>query len=78
MERFWILVTLIAVLAGCSDVIPEKQCDPDRRCTPEDAPVCGADGQWYECGLVAQCEQVAVTFDEGTCGGRPPGTPLNR
>ena len=75
----WItcLIVLTAV-AGCRGDHPEKQCDPERRCTAADAPVCGDDGVWYECGLVADCHEVAVTLNESSCGDLPDFPPDDR
>ncbi len=71
-----ICLCLIAVFVlSCSDSLPEKQCDPDRRCTNTDELACGADGQWYECALVADCHGVAVVFGDGTCETSTPPPP---
>jgi hypothetical protein len=68
MMKRVLLFVFFAAATGCFDTAsPEKQCDPSRRCVADDTPVCGGDGVWYECALVAECEQVAVVFDESIC-----------
>lgn len=68
--RALIAFTLL-FFVGCSDNLPQKQCDPARRCDGDDAPVCGDDGRWYECALLADCEEVPVAVSESVCGERP-------
>lgn len=68
----WILFALSVSAAGCFDVIgeaPPAQCDPERRCTFIDGPVCGADGEVYECESVAHCYGVEVAADPTFCDG---------
>jgi len=72
--RLVFAAALALSLSGCFDIVedaPPAQCDPERRCTFIDAPVCGEDGTVYECESVARCFGVAVATDPERCGSLP-------
>lgn len=72
----WFCLLLIIFAAACGrDTLP-AQCDAERRCAADPNPVCGADGTWYDCASVMQCEGIQRASQDTVCNAAPdPGCP---
>ncbi len=69
-RMIWIgLVFALVLPMGCVDLNEEteRECLSERRCGPDDGPVCGTDGQTYDCESVARCYGVQVDSSGDAC-----------
>jgi hypothetical protein len=82
MRRLFWMILGVAILSStaCTDFGEpmERECLADRRCAPNEAPVCGEDGVEYECRSMARCYGVSLDDSGESCDGQvvdPPQCP---